>query len=548
MRNGFRHMDTLHDIFGNHPICIAQQRLRRQEILDSFRAWVKEDQFIEWHFSLYRFALIRPLKYYDSKTVDTALTFFEQYPKETLDAIIEQYGSLTHSILSMIRGGSSWGKENQLTFGEPPDLLDFEKIWHPEYQRYSEHVFNHLIRVPLAVLGKIKGKDYQSLFLSNQVDIIRNNNLELLTKGFNRVVRNAISHGSTTFEILGIKYSDRNLVQFLTVSEFSRLFDELVDTCHSMFVGILLFLCKQHTELENIGLEKIPLGIRFLIIDSLSSHSGFSILSMIESWTIENQRQLNIACKINTLSRRMHIFESLNVARNSMRYGGKYYNRLAITIDCSKKIPVTLFLNADRLRQALVENESIGSSLPGIIETGLLWFDSSGLFRRIYIWKNLISMGWQKFKHEHVEERRKRGLNVVSSKYFIRHIENKSNKNVRRIEGHIILKERGVIEADSINAIVKHAVKTLKKYRVKLIGLGKESLIKRRPAYIWIRLYANDKRIRTLMMDGWHEKNLILQAEWFSIWMQTGPIVIKKPQSVIGRIRVEYNPILLENN
>ena len=194
----------------------------------------------------------------------------------------------------------------------------------------------------------------------------------------------------------------------------------------------------------------------------------------------------------------------------------------------------------------MINNEVAESSLPEILETSLLWFDSSKLFRRIYIWKSVISTAWQKYKQERNEDRRKRGLKNLSLAYFIRHVENKSAENIRRIEGHVILKERGEIREDLINGIIKHAVRTLKKHKVKLVNLGEEGLIKRGPRYIWIRLYVNDRRLRSLITESWDKKNLVLQAEWFSRWKNNGPIVVKKPQRMVGRIRVEYNPVLLK--
>jgi hypothetical protein len=241
------------------------------------------------------------------------------------------------------------------------------------------------------------------------------------------------------------------------------------------------------------------------------------------------------------------MFESLNVAWRCINLGIGNYGRLSIMLDCGKKVPATLFLNADRLRQAMIKNEATESSLPEVLETGLLWFDSPALSRKIYIWRSVISTTLQKFKQDYSMEQRKRGLKKPPSAYFIRRIENKSTENIRRIEAHVILKERGEIKEDFINGIIKHAVRTLKKHKVKLVNFGEEGFIKGGPRYIWIRLYVNDKRLRSLMTESWEEKNLVLRAEWFSSWKNNGPIVVKKPQRMVGRIRVEYNPVLLKD-
>ena len=145
-------MSSLNQIFRNHQLCSLQKKVRKRAILYVFQRWIKEESFTDLHLALYKFATIRPLKYFDSDVIEVALELFDNHPKETLDSLFELNREITHATMSMIREGSSWNQEQQLSLQDPKDMNKFERIWHPEYQRYSEHIFNHLINIPLKIL------------------------------------------------------------------------------------------------------------------------------------------------------------------------------------------------------------------------------------------------------------------------------------------------------------------------------------------------------------------------------------------------------------
>ena len=107
-----------------------------------------------------------------------------------------------------LRIGESNLPESVITLDSPRNIGDFESLWHPNYQLICEHVFNHLINVPLYIIGKKKGKDYLSLTLANRVQRLKENRFSRsYYSGFNAIVRNAISHGSVEFLSRTIKYS-----------------------------------------------------------------------------------------------------------------------------------------------------------------------------------------------------------------------------------------------------------------------------------------------------------------------------------------------------
>jgi len=110
-----------------------------------------------------------------------------------------------------LRDAQSEYVEATISLESPDDISRFEKVWHPSYQRISEHVFNHLINIPLFILGRKHRKDYLSLSLSNRTKTL----LELFSSkscvGYDSVVRNAISHGGLNFSLVRL-YTQINVI------------------------------------------------------------------------------------------------------------------------------------------------------------------------------------------------------------------------------------------------------------------------------------------------------------------------------------------------
>lgn len=524
-----------------------QRVLRKQEVVEAFPGYVDDNTFDQWHLSLYRFATVRPLVYHRSQTISDALDFFNGDPALTLDAITTFQDELTHSILSLLRPGSSWEREGKLGLDTPQHLFDFDSIWHPEYQRYSEHVFNHLIRVPLYILGKQKGKDYINQDLSPRVDLLRNNGLMSLAEGFDSVVRNAISHGQARYGLYQITYVDKkDRQQSLGGSEFAQLFDDLVDTCHSILTALMLFIYAHKPLVQGRGVHHLPLGFRFMLVDALASNRRFQIVSVMESQAAKGN-QLNIACRIHSRSRRIQILESIFACWHAANLGGQVYDRFAVSLDCGAPVPSSLFLDGQVIRQAIANNWTVEQCIDAkLLEAELLWYDSPQLRAKFDDRRILFSLLKSRMRRGVIQQWREAGFRMPGTRYEIRHVVNKSAQDFRRIEAYVIFHDRGSIQDTDLQATVKHIIKRLKRHKIRLEDMGEEKGRPRRPVYVWLRLFMEDKRIRGLEASGgWKEGNLILTAEWFSRWKNNGVIFVKNPDSLIGRIRIKYNPYLI---
>jgi hypothetical protein len=533
---------SLNCFFQSHATCRAERARRKLLVLNAFSVYVSHETFNDWYLGLYKFACVRPLLYLHDQTVEDALVFFNLHPDLTLQTVTSLQSELSHAIFSLLRPGPSWAREGRISLDKPEDLAEFEGIWHPEYQRYCEHILNHLIQVPLGVIGLLKNKDYKSLTLSKRAEMLRRNGLANLCEGYNSVVRNAIAHGRISFGLSGVVYSDISDEAQLGGYEFAKLFDQITDTCHSLIVAIWLFLCENKSLVERSSLESLPLALRLMFVDAVTSHTSLQLLTASESLVLGGRRQLNIVCRINTRSRWVQLYEGMHLCWAAIRYGGCSYDRYAVSMDCGSAVPVTIFVNGGRLHRAICDDESLDQLMPEILESSLLWYDAPKLSGRLYFWRTHLNAQWPVVKHEIIDKWRANGLKVTSSRYDIRYIENRSAGSLPRVMAHIVTREQGFITEQLLLDIVRDATRRLRRHYVRGRGIDGAVGLPRRPVYIWLRLYRRDRRLRTLMASGWSDEGLLLLAEWFPQKQSTGAIVVKQPDVVVDNIRVQYRP------
>lgn len=531
----------LNDFFRAHSACRLQRSLWREQIVDAFCDYVDEDSFADWHLALCKFATLKPLMFTRRAAVECALSVFRQNPAATLAGLSLLRNQVTHAVSSLLRPGVSWTREDRLSLDRPEHLAQFESIWHPEYQRYCEHILNHLIRVPLYVIGTIKQKDYLSPPLASRVAALQASGLTELATGYDSVVRNAISHGTTTFGAGEVRYVDHSDARLVSPWEFSNLFDDLVDTCHSIVVALVLFLWNHQPLADSEGLSKLPLGLRFMLIDAFSSHPGLQLLSAVESDVGGPGRQLNLVCRVRTKSRSAQMFEGVHTCWNASRFGGCDYKTISISLDCGMSVLATMLLDGERLSRASAQNEALDRCVGEILQATLLWYDASDLDRRLFVWKSILPLQFEAAKRQIVRDWRRRGLKVIGCRYAILKTIGGDSGNLRLLEAHVVLRDKGPVAEEMLCAIVRHAVRRLRKQWIHGADLEGQKARRGWPHYIRVRLYAEEKRVRTLMSYGWKDKGLLLIAEWTSPRKSIEPLYTAQADAILGRIRIKYN-------
>lgn len=528
----------------NHPILRLRAVAATQRVERLFGSWLPAKPNDDLRLSLDPFTVTRPLCYFDRDVIDICLRLFERNPNDTLRALRSHKGAVTHAILSLLRSGASWEIEETLSLQTPKQIAELERIWHPEYQRYIEHIYNNLITVLLHILGKLDSKDYVRLALANRIQKLRDKGYPELAKGANATIRNAISHGGVRYGHLKITYHSSNQTVQLLPASFTDYLDSLADICSSIVASLLLFVCRNQETVETVGYERLPLGVRFLLIRGITHYSGFILESVADS-EAESTSILNLYCISRTKARMVHRFDGLSVASQALVYGGSRYDRIAVSIDCGGPVPTYWPYKAKELKDALRPGAS-RKLLANILDprSELLWYDAPALSRKLYALKSSIHAAWSNMKDEFIAQWRQSGLEVLNSRYMLRfnHVQgNKSVERLRRIEAHAVLAANEVPTRDLIEKIILHASRRLRRKFLQSKGIsGRSSFLARRPKYVWLKVHRVDGRLRELEARGAGHPSLLAVSEWIHRSNRTKPILVKNPDKITRGHRIRF--------
>jgi len=435
--------------------------------------------------------------------------------------------------------------EEALSLQTPKQITELERIWHPEYQRYIEHIYNNLITVLLDILGKLDGKDYVGLVaLANRIQKLRDKGYPELVNGADATIRNAISHGGVRYGHLKITYHSSNQMVELPPTSFTNYLDSLADICSSIVVSLLLFVCRNQRTIESVGYQRLPLGVRFLLIRGVTHYSGFILESVADS-EAGSTSILNLYCISKTKARMVHRFDGLSAASQAIVYGGGGYDRIAVSIDCGGPVPTYSPYKVRELKDALRPGAS-RKLLAKILDprSELLWYDAPDLSRKLYVLKSSIHATWSNMKDEVIARWRQSGLEVLKSRYKLRFNRvhgNKSVERLRKIEAHAVLAANEVPTRELIEKIVLHASRRLRRkfLRSKSIS-GRPSFFARRPKYVWLHVHSTDGRLRQLEARRAGHPALLAVSEWIHRSHRTKPILVKTPDKTIGGYRIRF--------
>jgi hypothetical protein len=438
------------------------------------------------------------MKYFSDSHVTSILELCENNRHETV-GVLRAFGrEITHAIHTLAIPSRSWERENLPSLVAPGDYAEFEGVWFPEYQRYAEHAFNHLINLPLGVLERIHKKQYCGMALTKRAECLVRFGLASLVEGFRAPVRNAISHGNTEFVVAGIRFIDTNATEELVASEFLRLYDGIVASCNAIAVAMLLFLIRNHHLVDDAA---VPLGATLLALRGAASYAKLSVDRLIPTETVGGGSQLNIVCSAAVPSRAMQMFDALHLAACAQDLGASAYERVGITFDTGHSVSGSVFLDGRRLARARANSEP-DEVLGEIVETDLLWHDSSTTRRRLATWGLLFRLGLAKLRSETRDRQAEKGVTPLGLLYSVRHVENKSVKGLRRVEAILVLEWGTLPSAVDLLGIARHAIGRLRWRPIASVGIGTIGLPLRRPRYVWIKLFRHDAAYFPHLLDA----------------------------------------------
>jgi len=527
-----------------HSLVRRQAPAVQRKVERRFRKWLPAKTIAGCLYSLEPFTETRPLCYFEEDAIDTCLDIYEIDPTLTLRALGTHDGPITHAVLSLLRGGTSWSLEDALSIQTPKQIAELERTWHPEYQRHIEHIYNNLITAFLEILGGIDGKNYVDLVLANRIQKLLDRGFPELTSGADATIRNAISHGGVRFGHDSIAYRSSKQTVELKPRNFTDHLDELADISSAMVAALLLFVCRNPITVANAGYHHLPLGLRFLLIRGVTRYKGFFLESISESG-IGSDKVLNLYCISKTKSRMVHRYDGVAAASQALVYGGWDYDLIAVSIDCGGATPTYSPYKVKEMKAAFrpgAPKQLLGKILDPTRE--LLWYDASTVARKFFVLKCSVSGTWHNTKDDIVTKWRQLGLDVLSSRYELRFSPasgNKSIERIRRAEGHVVLAPDETPTKELVEKIIRHASRRLRRKLLRAHDItGKTTLLARRPKYVWLKVHSEDGRFRELDARELGSPALIAIGEWIH-WRHHGkPIFVKVPSMTKGghRIRI----------
>lgn len=536
--------EGIRELIETNPIKNKTREFRRAMVIQKFPEYVKEDSFSPWYLSLAKFIYENPLFYLRSKTIQTSLQIMENDRHAVIKHLIAAREEISDAIFTLLRKGVSWDREESLSLNKPESLIEFQSIWHPEYQRYIEHVFVRLLDILLFVLGRKYSKNYLELSLANKLNNLALQNLTELSEGADATIRNSISHGTIHFELSQIVYKDRKRQIKLTATEFSECFDALVDTCNSLLFSLVLFICRNQELLQEKEIKSLPLGLSFIYLNSLTSHNGMKLQSAVESIIANDKNQLNLVCSIASKSRMAHLMEAFSIAFDAEFSIGLHYDRYFINFDCNMPGVPAAAIDGNKLRHSVVKNEDFSKASEEIVESAMLWYDSSRFTGRFYLWKNLLIPIARLTKKEIAERWNELGIYLPSQQFEVLQIRNISQRPDRRIEAYAILDNDGSYTSNQLIKIVKRGVKSLRKHKIRNQDIEGEKGRKGNPRVVVFRLFAKKRRLRTLASQSFNNEELILIAEWISKRSRMKPFYTRTADIIEHGLRIRFNPKL----
>lgn len=540
--------ETLNEFVTRHSLARLMRELKADVVWDKFSDWLKsKPSDNSWLCSLYNFANDVPYCHIDDQIINETLSILNMDIQCTLEALRNHGEFVSRAIFVFSRPSVSWQIQDgeRISIDTPRGIEDFENVWHPEYVRCCEQVYNHLIKIPLHILGKQNNKDFVSPGLPVRVERLITLGHSSLTTGYDSVIRNAISHGGIEYGISDISYIDSKDKKQIYASDLVNHLDDLFDICSSIIVSLLLFVITNRDAVEKAGIEHLPLGIKYLLTNGFASHNGSKLISFIESGS--NKQQLNINIQTNSIYRGVHQLEALQVAWAVSSFGGSNFERILVNIDCGMPAQPLAIINGNLLRDAIKKKLAFEDVGPKLFEHSLLWYDTTKLRFTLFGLQNSMKTSFEIQKRIFRQRMIDNNNFIPRLHYKFVFTKNTSPRRFRRLEGHIVLSLSNSITEVQLLKIIKSAINQLRRRLIKRKDIQGEFGLPSNPYSIILKVYSVDKRLRKLLSYAWQNKELVAIAEYSKNWDISSPFYTKEPNKILGRIRVKYNDQLIKN-
>lgn len=249
------------------------------------------------YLSIWKYIQHTPEKFYCKKACWDIYQFLEQLKKEDVDNLIQiliNFNELSSLSFEALEDINSLKFHDIKTSFDDYELFSFlDTSIHPSYLKLTEATYTNLI-YPISSYQRIKKeKKLEGFDVFQRVAELEKTEYGYLTNAYDNTIRNAIAHGGVIYKPpFSTIYKDKKgNIRDINSKKMIYIFDEMLDVCNGLSLGIRLFYFTNLALLEKYSI-KTPLSIITEELKAKLDAPGWEIIRCFESETIDNRRQL----------------------------------------------------------------------------------------------------------------------------------------------------------------------------------------------------------------------------------------------------------------
>lgn len=288
-----------------NPLLISVHKNMQEKLLNAFPELtnIPHKNFL----SLYPYVSKIPHCFFSQNSFARYLNWLNEcdkkYRTELLLYLSENGSRLNDAIHQMRQINSLSWHDTYIEWDDIEMLRYIDQDINPTYLKITEAVFAQLLHV-VAFFSRIqRNASTEKLDTYNIVEEIIQNVADstYLLDGYNTLMRNGIAHGGITYIGKSVHYKDKkgNKIE-IEFREVLTKFDALIDCCNGITSALKIFLLKQPTNSYQI----LDQFIFEEIIES-TQMPWWMVNGCLESYNVNNRKQLNIYAQANTLDYRI---------------------------------------------------------------------------------------------------------------------------------------------------------------------------------------------------------------------------------------------------
>ncbi len=321
---------------------------------------------------LHKYLDTSPFKFFNEQVYDQYLSLLldrDNADQSALQQYMDNHSSdLSSAIMHLEEISALPWHDDPLPNNDIERIRFFDQKMNPSYLRLIESVLARLLH-PVAYFNRLdRKKGINQLDVWNIIEEIKGGKLDHATRSYNNVVRNGIAHGGIVYSNTGITYKDKkgNKQEF-SYFDLCRLYDDLLDTCNSLVLGISIFLL-----IRKADGYKLPQQLFFEELRARTKTPYWHIEACIPSISMKGD-QLNLYAHGTSIDYRkiqMSVFQTGILA--GILAGG--YDRYFVSIHQPKGLPGWAAFNGARINELSEKADASIADCRGILEDNLVFF------------------------------------------------------------------------------------------------------------------------------------------------------------------------------